>query len=619
MSGALDTKSTHPAAGMGSSASADGAIASADGAALTAATLCEAFQQTAALHPDRVALRTVGDTISITWAQYAQRVRRLAQGLAALGVRHGDTVGIMLVNRPEFNLIDTAALHLGAAPFSIYNTCSAEQVAYLFANAKNSVVVTEPQLLPTIRAAGVNSLEHLICLDEAPADALALADVESLTAAGFDFEASWHAVAADDLVTICYTSGTTGPPKGVELTHANVLAECRAAAEVIEHRPNGRIISYLPHAHMADRYSTHYVSMLFGTQVTALADMRQVGAALADVRPTSFGSVPRVWEKLKAGLEAAIAAESDPARKQAAESAIATGLRRVRAEQAGEQPSAELLEQCARADELVLGKLRERLGLGETNMLYAGAAPMPVNVLEFFDAIGLPICELWGMSELTCVGTCNPRERPRIGTVGPPLPGIELRIADDGELLCRGGMVMRGYRADPEQTAQTIDPDGWLHTGDIATIDPDGYVRIVNRKKELIINAAGKNMSPANIEAHIKGSSPLIGQAIAIGDRRPFNIALIVLDPDGASVWAAEHGLDDASPATLCQLDEIKTEIARAVEQANDHLSRVEQIKRHAVLACDWLPGGDELTPTMKLKRKPIAEKYAAEIDALYA
>jgi long-chain acyl-CoA synthetase len=612
MSGVLDTKATKPVA-------SEGTPTGSDGTALAALTLCEAFQQTAARRAEQVALRTAQDAVSITWAQYAQRVRQLAEGLAALGVCHGDTVGIMLVNRPEFNLLDTAVLHLGAAPFSIYNTCSAEQVAYLFANAKNRVVVSEPQFLDTIQAAGVESLEHVICLDAAPAGTLAFADVQSLTAGSFDFEASWRAVAPDDLVTICYTSGTTGPPKGVELTHANVLAECRAAAAVIEHRPDGRVISYLPHAHMADRYSTHYVSMLYGTQVTSLADMRQVAAALGEVRPTSFGSVPRVWEKLKAGLEAAIAAEPDAARKQAAEWAIETGRRRVRVEQAGAQPSAELREQCARADELVLGRLRERLGLDATQMLYAGAAPMPVDVLEFFDAIGLPICELWGMSELTCVGTCNPRERPRIGTVGPPLPGIDVRIADDGELLCRGNMVMRGYRSDPEQTAQTIDPDGWLHTGDIATIDPDGYVRIVDRKKELIINAAGKNMSPANIEAQIKGSSPLIGQAIAIGDRRPYNVALIVLDPDGAGVWAAEHGLVDASPGALCEHDEVRSEVARGVERANGHLSRVEQIKRHAILPCDWLAGGDELTPTMKLKRKPIAEKYAAEIDALYA
>ena len=589
------------------------------GSALDAATLCEAFQITAAENAQRIALRTPGAATELTFAEVAARVRNIATGLHALGVRHGDTVALMLLNRPEFNLSDCAAMHLGATPFSIYNTCSAEQIAYLFANAANKIVITELQFLDAIRAAGVDSLERVICVDGAPEGTLALADVESLQAPGFDFEASWRAVVGEDLITICYTSGTTGPPKGVELTHANVLAECRAAAEVVAVEPEGRIVSYLPHAHMADRYASHYTPMLYGTQVTTIADVREVAAVLPEVRPTSFGSVPRVWEKMKAGLEAGIAAEPDTARKQAVRWAIDTGLARVRAEQAGEQPSAELIAEHARADELVLAKLRERLGLEEAKMLYGGAAPMPIDVLEFFHAIGLPICELWGMSELTCVGTCNPRERPKIGTVGPPLPGIEMRVAEDGELLCRGAMVMRGYRSDPAQTAHTIDPDGWLHTGDIAEIDADGYVKIVDRKKELIINAAGKNMSPANIEAQIKSSSPLIGQAIAIGDRRPYNVALIVLDPDGASAWARQRGLADASPSTLCKDPGVGAEVASAVEQANSHLSRVEQIKRFAILPCDWLAGGDELTPTMKLKRRPIAQKYVAEIDALYA
>jgi long-chain acyl-CoA synthetase len=588
--------------------------------ALGAQTLCEAFQITAASRPQRVALRTPGGTVELTFAQVAERVQRVATGLAALGVRRGDTVGLLLLNRPEFNICDCAAIHLGAAPFSIYNTCSAEQIAYLFANAANRIVITESQFLPAIQAAGLDSIEHVICVDGAPDGTLSLPALEALDGPpGFDFQASWQAVRGEDLITICYTSGTTGPPKGVELTHANVLASCRAAGQVIPVDPEGRILSYLPHAHMADRYSSHYVSMLYGTEVTAIPDASTLASVLPEVRPTSFGSVPRVWEKLKAALEAALAAEPDPARKQAALWAIETGRRRVRAEQAGETPSAELLAELAQADELVLSKLRRRLGLDRVEIVYAGAAPTPIDVLEFFHAIGLPICELWGLSEMTCVGACNPPERPLIGTVGPPLPGVEVSLADDGELLVRGEMVMRGYRSDPAQTAAAIDPDGWLHTGDIAEIDAGGYVKIVDRKKELIINAAGKNMSPSNIEGQLKSSSPLIGQAIAIGDGRPYNVALIVLDPDGANAWAAANGAADAAPAALCQDPAVKAEIARGVEQANALLSRVEQIKRFAVLPCDWLPGGEELTPTMKLKRKPIAAKYAAEIDSLYA
>ncbi len=585
---------------------------------LKASTLCEAFQVTAAENAGSIALRTPGGKIELTFAEMAERVKHIAAGLHELGVRRGDTVGLMLLNRPEFNMCDCAAMHLGATPFSIYNTCSPEQVAYLFANAANKVVITELQFLETIHAAGV-PLEHVICVDGVSEGTLTLEDLESRGSTGFDFEATWRAVTGEDLITICYTSGTTGPPKGVELTHANVLAECRAASALISVGPEDRLVSYLPHAHMADRYSSYYSSMLYGSQVTVIADPRELAAALPDVRPTTFGSVPRVWEKIKASLEAAIAADGDFDRKQAARWAIEVGLRRVRAEQAGEQPQAELLAEYARAEDLVLSKLRERLGFADAKMVYAGAAPTPIDVLEFFHAIGLPICELWGMSELTCVGTCNPRERPKIGTVGIPVPGLEVRIADDGELLCRGPILMRGYRSDPDRTAEAIDPDGWLHTGDIAEMDEDGYVKIVDRKKELIINAAGKNMSPANIEAHIKSSSSLIGQAIAIGDRRPYNVALIVLDPDGAGVWIAEHGLSDPSPRVLAQDPGVQAEVARGIELANSHLSRVEQIKRYAILPCDWLAGGDELTATMKLKRKPIAQKYSDEIAALYA
>jgi long-subunit acyl-CoA synthetase (AMP-forming) len=587
-------------------------------AALTASTVCEAFQLTVAENSGRIALRTPKAEIELTFAEMAERVCAIATGLHALGVDRGDTVGLMLLNRPEFNLCDAAAMHLGATPFSIYSTCSPEQVAYLFSNAGNRVVITERQFLETIRAAGVGSLEHVICVDGGPEGTLALAELESLGADGFDFEAAWRAVRPDDLITICYTSGTTGPPKGVELTHANVLAESRAVTPLIPVGPGDRLISYLPHAHMADRYSSHYALMLDGPELTVLSDPREVAAALPEVRPTVWGSVPRVWEKLKAGLEAAIDSDPDPARKQAVQWAIDTGRLRVRAEQEGEELSAKLIAEHASAEELVLSELRERIGLGEAKSVFAGAAPTSVDVLEFFHALGLPICEVWGMSELTCVATCTPRQSPRIGTVGPPLPGIEVRVAEDGELLCRGPIVMRGYRADPQQSAEAVDADGWMHTGDIATIDADGYVRIVDRKKELIINAAGKNMSPANIEAQIKASSPLIGQTIAVGDRRPYIVALVVLDPDGAGAWARDHGVGECALAPLAGDESVRAEVAGAIDEANSHLSRVEQVKRFSILPEDWLPGGDELTPTMKLKRRPIEAKYADVLGGLY-
>jgi long-chain acyl-CoA synthetase len=590
---------------------------------LGVSTLCEAFQRVAATNPDGVALRTPGGAVEITWREYAERVRRIAAGLAGLGVQRGHTVALMMTNRPEFNLCDTAAMHLGATPFSVYNTLAAEQIAHLFTNAENRVVICEAAFAERVAAAG-GKVEHIICIDGQPAGTLTLEDVEARADAGFDFDAAWQAVGPEDVLTLIYTSGTTGPPKGVELTHASMLAEIAATSSVLPVTSTDRIASYLPSAHVADRWSSHYQQMVFGLQITCVADIRTIATALADIRPTLWGAVPRVWEKIKAALEARIDTEPDPERRQALQWAVATGLRKVRAEQAavngeGPGPDDALQAEYAKADELVLSKIRQQIGLDDVHWSVSGAAPTSIDVLEFFGAIGLPICELWGMSELSCCATINPPERIKIGTVGPALPGVELHIAEDGELLCRGPLLMQGYRNEPQKTAEAIDADGWLHTGDVATTDDEGYIRIVDRKKELIINAAGKNMSPANIESQLKSASPLIGQAIAIGDRRPYNVALIVLDPDACAAYAAKAGLADTSPAALCQNEGIVAAVTAAVEETNAGLSRVEQIKSFRILPVDWMPGGDELTPTMKLKRKPISEKYAAEIEALYA
>jgi long-chain acyl-CoA synthetase len=590
--------------------------------ALGAATMCEAFQITAAEHGSEVALRTIADGVSVTFDEYRERVRRLAGGFHALGVSRGDAVAFMLTNRPEFHLIDTAVMHLGATPFSIYNTSSVEQIEYLLADAGNRVMIVETAFLERAQAAiaRTGSVEHLIVIDSAqPEGAITLDDLERAEPRDFDFEATWRTVQPDDLLTLIYTSGTTGPPKGVQLTHANELAECRGIDQVAQPDPGGSVVSFLPHAHIADRGLSHYGQMAWGYTVTCCPDPAQVFAHVADCHPTFFGSVPRMWEKLKAALEAGIAAEPDESRRLATLQAIELGLRKVRAEQAGEPLPAELQAAHARAEELVFSQIRSKLGLERCEWYMIGAAPTPREVLEFFAAIGIPICEVWGMSELSSIATLVPKDKLRLGTVGPPIPGVEVRLADDGEVIVRGAIVMAGYRNQPEKTAETIDSDGWLHTGDIGEFDDHGYLKIIDRKKELIINAAGKNMSPANIEQQLKQGSALIGQAVAIGDGRPYNVALVVLDPDAAAAFARQHGLTDVSPEAMSQATSVLEEVAAGVERANSHLSRVEQIKRFAVLPCDWAPAGDELTPTMKLKRKPIAHKYAAEIEALYS
>ncbi len=585
--------------------------------------MCEAFQLTAAARADQVALRTIGDGISLTFGEYRDRVRLLAGGLHELGIRRGDTVAFMLTNRPEFHLLDTAAMHLGATPFSIYNTSAPEQIAYLLGDAGCRVAIVEAAFLAAMQqaTAEVELVENLIVLDAEAEGAVSMEDLERLgaTVAGFDFEATWRAVSSEDLLTLIYTSGTTGPPKGVMLTHANELAQCRGIDAVAHPRLGGSIISALPHAHIADRGLSHYAQMYWGHTVTSCPDLTQLFAHVADAHPTMFGSVPRIWEKLKAALDAGIAAEPDAARRSATLEAIETGLAKVRAESSGQPVPEDLRASYERADAAILSKIRARLGLERCEWYVVGAAPTPLEVLEFFAAIGIPICEVWGMSELSSVATLVPRDDLRFGTAGPAIPGVEIRLDQDGEVLVRGATVMAGYRNQPAMTAETIDADGWLRTGDIGTLDEDGFLRIVDRKKELIINAAGKNMSPANIEQHLKSSSPLIGQAVAIGDGRPYNVALIVLDPDVSAAFAAEHNLPDPGPEAMVTQDAVLSEVRAGVERANAHLSRVEQIKRFAVLPCDWPPAGDELTPTMKLRRKPIATKYAEEIEALYA
>jgi long-chain acyl-CoA synthetase len=589
-------------------------------AALAANTMVQAFRATAEELADEVAIRTRGDAVTLTWGELRRRVDALAAGLAKLGVTRGDTVALMLSNRPEFHLCDLAVMSLGATPFSIYTTYTPEQIEYLLSDAQSRVVICEQQFLGQVREARkrVPQLDYVIVVDgEAPLGTLALAAVEGSNP-DFDVDAAVAQIEPHDLLTLIYTSGTTGPPKGVQLTHHNLLSNVRSASQLIEFPVGGRVISWLPAAHIAERSAHHYVPIVFGLQVTCCAEPREVLAYLPEVRPSWFFAVPRIWEKLKAGMEAMIASQADDRRAQL-QTAIDAGVRKVRLEQAGEPVPDELAAQVADADAEIFAGLREMLGLDQVEAINVGAAPTPVEVLEFFHAIGLPLSELWGMSETCGAGTVNPRERIKLGTVGPPGPGIEIKLDSDGEVLVRSDVVMVGYRNLPEKTSEALTEDGWLRTGDIGVFDEDGYLKIVDRKKELIINAAGKNMSPANIEAALKSSSPLIGQACCIGDARPYNTALLVLDADFAPAWAATQGIAEASLEQLAGDPRVRDAVQQGVDAANAKLARVEQIKRFEIIPGDWLPGGDELTPTMKLKRKPIAEKYTRTIEGMYA
>jgi long-subunit acyl-CoA synthetase (AMP-forming) len=584
--------------------------------ALNAQTACEAFQATAKAHPDRPAIRTKGDEFTCTWGEYAERVKEIAAGLAALGVGRDDTVALMLTNRPEFHFADSGVMHVGATPFSIYNTYTVDQIKHLLEDADSKVVITEQAFLDTVRAASEGgSVEHIVVVDgDAPDGTISLDGLVAEGADDFDFESTWRAVGPDDVLTLIYTSGTTGPPKGVQITHGNICETVRSYDEIIDFPDGGRIVSYLPMAHVAERNVSHYLPMLCGFTVTCCPDAREVIAYLPEVKPTWFFAVPRIWEKLKAGLEQMLASAPDEQR-EASQKALDAAIKKVKLEQAGEEVPDDLAAAVEKADAEMFSHLRAHLGLDEVEACNVGAAPTPPEVIEFFHALGIPLAELWGMSETTGAGTCNPPDRIKIGTIGPPAPNVEIKLADDGEIMVRGPVVMKGYRNLPEKTAETFTDDGFLLTGDIGEFDEDGYLKIVDRKKELIINAAGKNMSPANIEARLK-QIPLVSQAVAIGDGRKYNTALLTLDAEAVKAWADKHGADVDS---LADNEELRAEIEKGLEEANGQLARVEQVKKFTILPSDWEPGGDELTPTMKLKRKPIAEKYKEEIEDLYS
>jgi len=446
-------------------------------------------------------------------------------------------------------------LHLGASPFAIYATSAPAQIEYVIRDSGARVLISEPVFDGTVEAVEpvCPQLEHVVRLTPGAPEL----DEGELSA--FDFQAGWRAVAPDDVVCLVYTSGTTGPPKGAEITHAGLLADLRGTWRSLGVPKHLSAVSFLPYAHILERFMSYYSPAVLGGEVTFCPDPAMLSAVLAQSRPSVLVSPPRVWEKLRAKCEA-LAADQ-------AEFALAAGL-------------------------------------GDLEVAGVGAALVPVMLLEFFQAAGVPLRQGWGMTELSAFGTVTSTDPADNGTCGRPIEGLELRIADDGELLARGPMVIGGYRNLPEKTAEAIDADGWLHTGDIGRIDDEGRLTIVDRKKELIINAAGKNMSPANIEAELKNASPLIGQAVCIGNDRPCNVALLVLDPEVAAGYPDHEALS--------------AEVVRGVGAANARLSRVEQIKRYTILDSEWLPGSDELTPTMKLKRKPIEVKYQAEIDALY-
>jgi long-chain acyl-CoA synthetase len=418
----------------------------------------------------------------------------------------------------------------------------------------------------------------------------------------------------EDLATLVYTSGTTGPPKGAMTAHRNVRAVMESFRRALGLELAGaRVVSYLPMAHALERDVSHYLHVLEGSEVSCCPDPAAIGAALVRERPQFFAAVPRVWEKLCAAMLA-----RGPVTHGGAEfaHALEVGGRVAAARAAGLTVEGALAAEHAALEAEILRPERALVGLDDCAAALSGGAPLPEGVHRRLLALGVPLGEGYGLTESTFVVTYEPR-RVRVGTVGPPMPGLEVAVAEDGEVLTRGPHVFAGYLKAPERTAEAIDADGWLHTGDIGALDDAGYVRIVDRKKELIITAGGKNIAPANLEAALK-SHPVIGQACVIGDRRPYVVALVVLDPELAPAWAAEQGIEERALAELAADPRMEAEIGRCVAAVNADLSGAEQIKRIRILHEEWLPDSEELTPTMKLKRRGVLAKYGAVIDALY-
>ncbi|MGI8663848.1 MAG: AMP-dependent synthetase/ligase [Acidimicrobiales bacterium] len=586
-------------------------------------TLATMFLATVASSGERTALRWQhGDAwASWTWAEYGAEVARAAAGFRALGVEPGDRVVLMLRNVAEFHVLDLAAVFCGATPVSIYNSSSPDQVAYLTEHCGAKVGVVED----------IGFLERFAKVrDELPElrDLVVVRDPDRLAGdqaiawdrftgnGSLDLEAHASLVTPDTLATVIYTSGTTGPPKGVMIDHRNVAwtAECLRLALAEASDPTGfRVVSYLPMAHIAERMTSHYAGILNGYDVACCPDPSLLGPFLREVRPDMVFGVPRVWEKLAAGVQGALAGDAE--KKAGFDQAVAVAAP-IAIDRSWGRSTA---EQDATWDALqakVFTPVRAMLGLDRLVLAITGAAPIPRELLEWFNATGVPLSEIYGMSENCGPMTWTP-VRIKPGTVGPACPGVEVRLADDGEVLCKGGNVFRGYLNDTEKTAEALDDDAWLHTGDIGLLDEDSYLKIVDRKKELIITAGGKNISPANLEAALK-SIPLIGQACAIGDQRPFVSALVVLDPEVAPAWAASHSITATSLAGLATDADVIAEVERCVTEVMAGFNNAERVKKVRVLGEEWLPDSEELTPTSKLKRRGVHAKYHDEIEALY-
>src|SRR5216117_2689902 len=596
-------------------------------AAVSGKTVCTAFADAVAKWGDKPALhwKDNGDWQTLTWRDYRDEVAAVTLALRSLGFGPGQFGLIMARNAPEHVIADLGIVHAGGAAISVYNTLAPEQIEYVANHSQATVAFVEDEgFLQKFLAiqSSTPDLQHIVLVrGDAPEGVMTW---ESLLARGRElyaadpkgFEHTWRAVGPEDTVSLIYTSGTTGPPKGVVYSHNNILWTLESVQRFWAIEPE-TLVSYLPLAHVAERFTSQWRGIHLGHEVWLCPDPNLLLPFLLEARPTMFVGVPRVWEKLMAGLRAGIAAEPDEAKRQMVQGALSASVNAYRLRREGKEVPPDVTAVVERAAPLFT-LLRSKVGLDRCRLAITSTAPCRPEVHEFWAALALPLYEVWGMSELTGPATSVPPADHRAPSIGVPIPGVEVRLGEDGELLVRGGNVMVGYYKEPAKTSETIDAQGWVHSGDIAEPGPNGQFRIIDRKKELIITSAGKNISPANLESLAK-SSPIIGQSVAVGDSRNFISVLVVLDPQVAPAWAKARGIGATTMAELAEDPTVIEEVRRALTAGNTHLSRVEQFKRFTILPTEWSPESEELTPTMKLKRRVIYSKYGPQIEAMYA
>src|SRR6266700_1989005 len=595
------------------------------------ATICGLLAQTAAAAGGDPAFSDeAGDGWqTLTWAQARQQVLELAAGFAALGLAPGERVALMLPNRTEHVLADLGAVHAGGLGVTIYATLAPEQIAFVAGDCDARIAVVDgagelarwqPMLsqLPGLRTVIVRDAAACPAGEQYLTwDAFAALGKQRYAENPGAVAGRVAAITADDPVAVLYLTETTGNPKGVLLTHRNVGYELACAQGMGLIPDKARWVSYLPLAHIAERMFSIYLPIHTGTHVHFCPDPAQLVRVVGKVRPNGFFGVPRVWEKIRAGIEALFTLEQDEAKRAAVAAAMDTGRRYVDACQYGRTMPPGLEAEFAAADAAVLAPIRGLLGLGEAEVVSSAAAPLPPEVAAFFSGPGMKILDIYGMTETTGAFTTNTPEAFKLGTVGRPYPGMEVRIAGDGEILVRGPLTTPGYLHRPDLTADLIDAGGWLHTGDIGRLDEDGFLSVVDRKKELIITAGGENIAPAAIESLLV-AHPLIGQALAYGDRRKYVVALLTLDGEVAPAWAKARGIDPGSLAELAADPVVLAEVGAAVAAANERLARVQQVKQWRLLPVEWTAETEELTPTLKLRRRIVHAKYADVLDMLY-